>query len=131
MHGVDQDQEPGEPGRAAHPRRDVVKRGRTAWAEGNRGTHDTLIAEERAMKRNINGFEINWVGNDRIELKRDSSPKHRYEFETSPDQRQVKRLLLTSPENVTGGDPLLDAARYEEEARKAATEFLRQENRLR
>jgi hypothetical protein len=80
---------------------------------------------------NIKGFDIDWMGNNRIELRRDSPPRHRYEFETSPDQRRIKRLVLTSPEDVTGGDPLLDAEQYEEEARKAAIEFLRQESRSR
>jgi hypothetical protein len=80
------------------------------------------------MKRNIRGFDIDWIGYDRIELTRDKSPRHRYQFETSPDRRGVKRLLLTAPEDVTQGDPLLDADRFEEEARKAAAEFLEQEN---
>ena len=80
------------------------------------------------MKRNIGGFDIDWIGDDRIELTRDKPPRHRYQFETSPDRRRVKRLLLTLPEDVAGGDPLLDADRCEEEARKAGGKFLEQQN---
>jgi len=36
---------------------------------------------------------------------------------------------MTLPEDVAGGDPLLDADRCEEEARKDAGEFLERENR--
>jgi hypothetical protein len=86
-------------------------------------------AGARPMKRNVGGFDIDWIGDDRIELTRNNPPRHRYQFETSPDRRRVKRLLLTSPEDVARGDPLLDADRHEEEARKAAGEFLEQENR--
>jgi hypothetical protein len=81
------------------------------------------------MKRNVGGFDIDWIGDDRVEVMRNNPPRHRYQFETSPDRRRVKRLLLTLPEDVARGDPLLDADRCEEEARKAAGEFLEQENR--
>jgi len=86
-------------------------------------------AGARPMKRNVGGFDIDWIGDDRIELTRNNPPRHRYQFETSPDRRRVKRLLLTLPEDVAEGDPLLDADRCEEEARKAAGEFLEQQNR--
>ena len=79
------------------------------------------------MKRKVGDFDIDWIGGDRIEVTRDNPPRHRYQYETCPDRRRVKRLLLTLPEEVAGGDPLLDADRCEEEARKAAGEFLEQE----
>jgi hypothetical protein len=44
------------------------------------------------MKRNVRGFDIDWIGDDRIELTRNNPPRHRYHFETSPDRRRVKRL---------------------------------------
>jgi hypothetical protein len=84
------------------------------------------------MKHNIAGFDVDWVGNDRIEVTRNRDPMHSYDFETSPDQRQIKRLISTSPKDVAGrGDPMVDAEQYEDDARKAAAEFLRQENRSR
>ena len=83
------------------------------------------------MKRKVGDFDIDWIGGDRIEVTRDNPPRHRYQYETCPDRRRVKRLLLTLPEEVAGGDPLLDADRCEEEARNAAGEFLEQENRER
>jgi hypothetical protein len=42
------------------------------------------------VKRNINGFEIDWVGADRIEVRRDRPPKHEYEFETSQDRWRMR-----------------------------------------
>ena len=83
------------------------------------------------MRRSINGFDIDWVGNDRIEVRRDRFPKHGYEFETSPNQWSIKRFVSTSPADVIGADLILDAERYQEQARDAAIEFLREENRLR
>ena len=81
------------------------------------------------MKRNVGGFDFEWICDDRIEATCNTPPRHRYQFETSPDRRRVKRLLLTLPEDVAEDDPLLDADRCEEEARKAAGEFLEQQNR--
>jgi len=83
------------------------------------------------MKRSINGFDIDWVDKNHIEVTRDRDPKHAYEFETSPDQWSIKRLVSTSPVDVAGADPVLDAERYKEQARDAAIEFLREENRFR
>jgi hypothetical protein len=45
-----------------------------------------------AVKRSINGFDIDWVGEDRIEVRRDRAPKHGYEFETSPDRWRITAL---------------------------------------
>ena len=83
------------------------------------------------MKRSINGFDIDWVDKDLIEVTRDRDPKHGYEFETSPNQWSIKRFVSTSPADVIGADLILDAERYQEQARDAAIEFLREENRLR
>ena len=82
------------------------------------------------MRRSINGFDIDWVGNDRIEVRRDRFPKHGYEFETSPDQWRIDRLMSTSPDDVAGADLPLGAEQYEEQARDAAIQFLREENRF-
>jgi hypothetical protein len=49
------------------------------------------------MKRSINGFDIDWVGKDRIDVRRDRAPKHGYEFETSLDHWRINRLISTSP----------------------------------
>ena len=57
------------------------------------------------MKRSINGFDIDWVDKDLIEVTRDRDPKHGYEFETSPDQWSIKRVVSTSPADVIGADP--------------------------
>ena len=46
------------------------------------------------MRRTVQGFEIEWIGSDRIEVVRSTEPKHRYEFVTSPDRKRVKRLHL-------------------------------------
>ncbi len=80
------------------------------------------------MKRNINGFEVTWTGDNSIEVTRLTVPTHAYEFETSPDRKRLKRLDSTSPVDVPTGDPLLDAEQFEDEARKAAKEYLRLEN---
>ena len=80
------------------------------------------------MKRSINGFDIDWVGNERLEATRKDAPKHTYLFETSADRQKIKRLYSTSPASSTESDPLLDAERFEEDAREAAKEFLRQES---
>jgi len=44
------------------------------------------------MKRKVGGFDIDWIGDDRIEVTRNNPPGHRYQYETSPDRRRVKRL---------------------------------------
>ena len=80
------------------------------------------------MKRNIHGFEISWVGDARIEATRSTAPKHGYEFETSADRKHVKRLDLVAPVDVPKGDALIDAEQFEDEARKAAKEFVRLQN---
>jgi len=94
-------------------------------------SYETGYGGSIAVKRSINGFDINWVGKDLIEVTRDHDPKHAYEFETSPDRWSIKRLVSTSPVDVNGADPVLDAERYKEQARDAAVEFLREENRFR
>ena len=83
------------------------------------------------MKRNINGFDIDWVGEDRIAVRRDRAPKHGYEFETSPDRWRINRLISTSSDDVAGATLPLGTEQFEEQARIAAIEFLREENRLR
>ena len=83
------------------------------------------------MKRSINGFDISWVRKDRIEVRRDRFPKHGYEFETSLDQWRINRLISTSPDDVAGAGLPLGAEQYEEQARDAAIQFLREENRFR
>jgi hypothetical protein len=83
------------------------------------------------VKRSINGFDISWVRKDRIEVRRDRFPKHGYEFETSLDQWRINRLISTSPDDVAGATLPLGAEQFEEQARVAAIEFLREENRLR
>jgi hypothetical protein len=70
------------------------------------------------LKRIINGFDVNWAGEGRIEVRRD-------------DHWSIKRLVSTSSVDVNGADPVLDAGRYQEQARDAAVEFLREENRFR
>jgi len=83
------------------------------------------------VKRNINGFDVDWAGEDRIAVTRDRVPKHGYEFETSPDRRRVDRLISTSSDDVAGATLPLGAEQFVEQAKVAAIEFLREENRLR
>ena len=90
-------------------------------------TNNSLVGVT-AMKRIINGFQVDWVGNDRIELTRTTVPMHQYVFETSPDRKRLKRHDTTSPVDVPAGDPLVDANRFDGEARKAAQVYLRSEN---
>ena len=94
-------------------------------------SYETGYGGSIAVKRSINGFDINWVGKDRIEVRRDRAPKHGYEFETSLDHWRINRLISTSPDDVAGSDLPLGAERYEEQARDAAIQFLREENRWR
>ena len=81
------------------------------------------------MKRSISEFEIDWIGNDQIEVIRVTTQQHQYVFATSPDRKRLKRLIHRSPKDVPAGDPVLDAERYEEEARKAGEQYLRMEDR--
>lgn len=37
------------------------------------------------MKRNVGGFDIDWIGDDRIEVTRNNPPGIDISFETSPD----------------------------------------------
>jgi hypothetical protein len=77
------------------------------------------------MKRNINSFEIYWAGDARIHVARSAEPRHLFESETSPDQKHLKSLILTSPADVLkGDDPLCHAEQFEHAAREAAREFL-------
>ena len=81
------------------------------------------------MKRFVNGFQVDWISKDRIELIRASVPMHHYVFETSPDRKRLKRHELNMPVDIIpGGDPDVDASQFVEEARKAAQEYLRLEN---
>ena len=59
------------------------------------------------MKRSINGFDIDWVDKDLIEVTRDHDPKHAYEFETSADQ---SRLSAHPPTRVGLRDASVRAA---------------------
>jgi hypothetical protein len=74
-------------------------------------SYETAYGGSIAVNRSINGFDISWC-KDRIEVRRDRFPKHGYEFETSPDRWSIKRLVSTSPVDVNGADPVLDAERY-------------------
>ena len=94
-------------------------------------SYETGYGGSIAVKRSINGFDVNWAGEGRIDVRRDRFPKHGYEFETSPDQWRINRLISTSPDDVAGSDLPLGAERYEEQARDAAIQFLREENRFR
>jgi hypothetical protein len=80
------------------------------------------------MKRIVNGFQADWIGNERIELIRTTVPMHQYFYETSPDRKRLKRRESTSPVDVPVGDPLVDADRFNEEALNAAQEYLQLEN---
>lgn len=81
------------------------------------------------MKRTINGFDFDWIGEStRIQAIRSTAPKHEYEFESSPDRKRLKRLVEYVPEVNVPGDPLLDAKQFDEEAWEAAKEYLRLEN---
>ena len=81
------------------------------------------------MKRSISQFDIDWIGNDQIEVSRVTTPQHQYVFATSPDRKRLKRLIHRSPRDVPVDDPVLDAERYEEEARKAGEQYLQMEDR--
>ena len=73
------------------------------------------------MMRNINGFNINWGGQQRVLAERESAPKCGYWFNVSPNWMHVLPLheyVGCSPE---------EAALFEKEAGKAVEEFLRQE----
>jgi len=94
-------------------------------------SYETGYGGSIAVKRSINGFDVNWAGEGRIDVRRDRFPKHGYEFETSPDQWRINRLISTSPDDVAGSDLPLGAEQYEEQARDAAIQFLREENRFR
>jgi hypothetical protein len=76
-------------------------------------------------KRNVQGFAIAWSGDRILQVKRLSAPQHGYEFITSPDKTHLEKLYSTSPVDVATNDPLVDAQRFEDEARKAAREYLR------
>jgi hypothetical protein len=80
------------------------------------------------MRRIVNGFQADWIGNERIELIRTTVPMHHYFYETSPDRKRLKSREATSPVDVEAGDPLVDADRFNEEAWKAAQEYLRLES---
>jgi hypothetical protein len=82
--------------------------------------------ESLRTKRTINDFDVTWTGvtDTIIEVRRLKPPTHRYEFETSPNRRRIKRLYSTSPVDVLIGDPLSDAEQFEEYARAAAAEYL-------
>jgi hypothetical protein len=92
--------------------------------EAQAGTIVAVTKREAVMKRIISGFEIDWIGNDQIEVTRVTPPQHQYVFATSPDRKRLKRLIHRSPKDVPEGDPDSDAERYEEEARKAAEQYL-------
>ena len=81
------------------------------------------------MKRSISQFDIDWIGNDQIEVIRITTPQHQYVLATSPDRKRRKRLIRRSPRDVPVDDPVLDAERYEEEARKAGEQYLQMEDR--
>jgi hypothetical protein len=81
------------------------------------------------VKRSISEFQIDWIGNDQIEVSRVTTPRHQYVFPTSPDRKRLKRLIHRSPRDVPVDDPVLDAERYEEEARKAGEQYLQMEDR--
>jgi hypothetical protein len=70
---------------------------------------------------------VDWIGNERIELIRTTVPMHHCLYETSPDGKRLKHREATSPVDVVAGDPLVDADRFNEEAWKAAQEYLRLE----
>jgi hypothetical protein len=96
--------------------------------EAQAGTIVAVTKREAVMKRSISGFEIDWIGNDQIEVTRVTAPQHQYVFATSPDRKRLKRLIHRSPKDVPEGDPDSDAERYEEEARKAAEQYLQMED---
>jgi hypothetical protein len=77
------------------------------------------------MKRNVQGFDITWAGDRILQVSRSSAPQHQYEFITSPDRTRLEQLHSTLPVDVATGHPLDDAQRFEDEARKAAREYLR------
>lgn len=80
------------------------------------------------MQRIVSGFQAEWIGNERIELIRTTAPMHRYIYETSPDRKRLKSREATLPVDVEAGDALVDADRSNEEAWKAAQEYLRLES---
>jgi hypothetical protein len=90
--------------------------------------HLTALQGEIVVKRNIKGFDIGWIGDARFEATRSVPPKHEYDYETSPDQKRLKKLDFITPADVPKGDPLIDAQQFEHEAWEAAKEFVRLEN---
>jgi hypothetical protein len=76
-----------------------------------------------AMKRIINGFEVDWAS-ERVFAEQQSAPNYGYLFEISADRKRIVRCAHSS---AIGGDVDKldgDAKRLEKNARQAVEEFL-------
>jgi len=82
------------------------------------------IQSRKTMTHEINGFIVEPSTTNRHLFRRVTQPRHEYVFWIFPDQ-VVLRATLPDDVGVDREDALQDAARSEEDARKAAEEFQR------
>ena len=76
-----------------------------------------------AMKRIINGFEVDWAS-ERVFAEQQTAPNYGYLFEVSADRRRIVRCAHSSAIGGDADNPDGDANRLEKNARQAVEEFL-------